>query len=246
MIKIEHLTKEFKNNENNSVKALSDINLHVEKGDIFGIIGMSGAGKSTLMRCISGLEKPTEGSITLDGENLSKLNGKKLLEKRKQMGIVFQGYNLLMQKNIKRNIAFPLEIGKKDQSEIDKRVEELLKIVSLEDKGNSFPSQLSGGQRQRVAIARALAANPKILLCDEPTSALDPLTTKSILNLLSDINEKLGVTIVIITHELSVVKSICNKVAIINNGTVAEQGITKEVMKNPQSDIGKLLISTIK
>ena len=243
MIKIYHLTKKFKNNSKTTVNALSDVNIHVEKGDIFGIIGMSGAGKSTLMRCISGLEQPTEGSIIIEGINLSQLKGKELLEKRKQMGIVFQGCNLLMQKNIEKNIAFPLEIAKKSKTEIKERVAELLKIVALEDKAESFPAQLSGGQRQRVAIARALAANPKILLCDEPTSALDPLTTQSILRLLSDINKNLGVTIVIITHELSVVKSICNKVAIINSGRVAEQGNSSHVFTNPESDIGKLLFS---
>ena len=243
MIRIEHLSKTFQGTT--QVEALNDICLHVEKGDIFGIIGMSGAGKSTLMRCISLLEQPSSGSIYMDGQNLQELNSKQLLQLRKQIGIIFQGYNLLMQKNIRKNIAFPLELSKRPPEEIQSRVDELLELVGLSDKADAYPAQLSGGQRQRVAIARALASNPKVLLCDEPTSALDPLTTQAILDLLVDINQKLGVTIIIITHELNVVRSICGKVAVIDNGCIVEKGTTAQVMEHPQSDIGKKLISTI-
>lgn len=243
MIRIEHLTKVFQ--AGSEVAALNDISLHVHPGDIFGIIGMSGAGKSTLLRCISLLEKPTSGSVFVDGHDMETISGKELLELRKQVGVIFQGYNLLMQKTIRKNIAFPLELSKTPKADIDKRVNELLEIVGLTDKADMYPAQLSGGQRQRVAIARALANHPKVLLCDEPTSALDPLTTRSILDLLADINKKLGVTIIIITHELGVVRSICNRVAVLNSGSIVEEGLTTDVMENPQSDITKLLISTM-
>ncbi|MBE6898858.1 MAG: ATP-binding cassette domain-containing protein [Ruminococcaceae bacterium] len=242
MIRIEHLSKIYQTKT--QVDALKDINLHVQPGDIYGIIGMSGAGKSTLLRCISFLEQPTSGSIFLDGTDMSSVSPRQLQEIRKEMGVIFQGYNLLMQKTIRKNIAFPLELNKTPKADIDKRVDELLRIVGLSDKADFYPAQLSGGQRQRVAIARALATNPKVLLCDEPTSALDPLTTRSILELLRDINRNLGVTIIVITHELGVVRSLCQKVAVIDQGSIVEQGLTAQVMDAPQNDITKLLIST--
>lgn len=242
MIRIEHLSKIYQTKT--QVDALKDISLHVQPGDIYGIIGMSGAGKSTLLRCISFLEQPTSGSIFLDGTDMSSVSPRQLQEIRKEMGVIFQGYNLLMQKTIRKNIAFPLELNKTPKADIDKRVDELLRIVGISDKADFYPAQLSGGQRQRVAIARALATNPKVLLCDEPTSALDPLTTRSILELLRDINRNLGVTIIVITHELGVVRSLCQKVAVIDQGSIVEQGLTAQVMDAPQNDITKLLIST--
>lgn len=242
MIRIEHLSKIYQTKM--QVDALRDISLHVQPGDIYGIIGMSGAGKSTLLRCISFLEQPSSGSIWLDGKNMKDVKGKELQEIRKEMGVIFQGYNLLMQKTIRKNIAFPLELNKTPKADIDRRVDELLALVGLSDKADFYPAQLSGGQRQRVAIARALATNPKVLLCDEPTSALDPLTTRSILDLLRDINRDLGVTIIVITHELGVVRSLCQKVAVIDQGSIVEQGFTSQVMDAPQNEITKLLIST--
>ena len=203
---------------------------------------MSGAGKSTLLRCIAMLETPSSGSIEIDGRDIFSLKGKELLDLKKSLGVVFQGYNLLMQRSIRQNIAFPLELIKMPKDQIAKRVDELLCLVGLSDKAEEYPSQLSGGQRQRVAIARALASNPKVLLCDEPTSALDPLTTRSILKLLREINHTLGVTIVIITHEIGVVRSICNKVAVIDAGEIAESGLTKEVFAEPQSQAAKQLL----
>jgi len=241
MIQINHLTKVF-HGANNNITALDHINLHVHKGDIFGVIGMSGAGKSTLLRCIALLEPPTSGNIFIDNKDAATLKGKELLELRKEIGVIFQGYNLLMQRTVSQNIAFPLELQHGEKNAINDRVEFLAKLVGLEDKINAYPAQLSGGQKQRVAIARALATNPKILLCDEPTSALDSLTTKSILKLLKDINEKFHVTILIITHEMGVVKSICNKVAVIDNSTLVEEGLTKEILANPKSSIARLLL----
>ncbi len=240
MITIENLTKVFK--ATNEVHALKGVSAHVEKGDIFGVIGMSGAGKSTLLRCIAQLEKPTSGAIYIEGKNITKLSGKENIELRKRVGVIFQGYHLLMQRTVRDNVAFPLELSGWKKADIAKKVEELLTLVGLEDKANSYPSQLSGGQMQRVAIARALANNPAILLCDEPTSALDSLTTKAILKLLKDINEKLGVTVFIITHEIGVVKSICHHVAVINEGELVEQGATGEVLSNPKHHATKLLL----
>ena len=220
------------------------MSLRVEDGDIFGIIGMSGAGKSTLLRCLSMLEKPTSGKIVLDGSDLAALNGAQLRAERRKMGIVFQGYNLLMQKTVAENVAFPLKLEKGfGKAAVAARVDELLELVGLADKAKAYPAQLSGGQKQRVAIARALATKPEILLCDEPTSALDPLTTKAMLGLLADINRKLGVTILIITHELSVVRRICGRVAVIGDGRVAESGTVDEVFQNPRSQVAKLLLS---
>ena len=238
MIRIKNLSKTFDKSCN--VDALKNVNLSIEAGDVCGVIGMSGAGKSTLLRCIAMLETPS--SIEIDGRDIFSLKGKELLDLKKSLGVVFQGYNLLMQRSIRQNIAFPLELIKMPKDQIAKRVDELLCLVGLSDKAEEYPSQLSGGQRQRVAIARALASNPKVLLCDEPTSALDPLTTRSILKLLREINHTLGVTIVIITHEIGVVRSICNKVAVIDAGEIAESGLTKEVFAAPQSQAAKQLL----
>lgn len=236
MIQISDLTKTF-TNDGKELKVLDQINLHVEKGDILGIIGISGAGKSTLLRCMGCLEEPTSGTITIDGKDVSHLSQPEKIAFYKQLGTVFQGYNLLMQKTVAKNIALPLEISKTPKAEIEKRVNELLTLVGLEDKANIYPAKLSGGQKQRVAIARALANHPKILLCDEPTSALDSLTTRSILNLLKDINNRLGVTIVIITHDIDVVKNVCNKVVVLDESKLIEQGTTSEVFTRPQSSI---------
>lgn len=240
MIEIKNLSKVFQ--AGTDVAALNGIDLTVEDGDIYGIIGMSGAGKSTLLRCISLLETPTTGTISVDGQELSQLRGRDLRDLRKQVGVIFQGYNLLMQRTVTDNIAFPMELSRRPKAEIQARCRELLEIVSLSDKAQMYPSQLSGGQRQRVAIARALANHPKVLLCDEPTSALDPMTTRSILDLLEDINRKLGVTVIIITHELGVVRAICNKVAVIDQGRIVERGQTQTVLDHPQSPITQLLL----
>lgn len=241
MIKIENLSKEF-NGKNGKVKALNNINLELNDGDIFGIIGMSGAGKSTLLRCITLLERPDSGSIYIGGSDILKLNEKELRKARGKMGVVFQNYNLLMQETVAKNVAFPMEIAGSSKSEINERVATLLDLVQIGDKASYYPAQLSGGQRQRVAIARALATKPEALLCDEPTSALDVLTTKQVLTLLKEINEKLNTTIIIITHEMSAVKAICNKVAVINDGCFVEMGDTKEVFSNPQSSVTKMLL----
>lgn len=241
MIKIDGLCKRFKSGDN-TVIALNNINLELLDGDIFGIIGMSGAGKSTLLRCITLLERPDSGSIYIDGSDILSLGDSELRNARRKMGVVFQNYNLLMQKTAAKNVAFPLEITGVPKNIINRRVQELLKLVKMEDKAESYPSQLSGGQRQRVAIARALATNPEALLCDEPTSALDSLTTKQVLNLLKEINKSLNTTIIIITHEISAVKAICNKVAVIDKGEFAETGYTKQIFSNPESEITKMLL----
>ena len=241
MIQIQNLSKVYTGTSGDTT-ALQDVNLTVGRGDIFGIIGMSGAGKSTLLRCLCMLETPTTGEIVLDGQPFSSLNGAAKRDAHRQMGVVFQGYNLLMQKNVRQNIAFPLKLVDHDKASVKARVDELLHLVNLEDKANAYPSQLSGGQKQRVALARALATKPKVLLCDEPTSALDSLTTRSVLKLLTDINKTLGVTILIITHEISVVKSICNRVAVIDESRFVEVGKTKELFANPKSDITRLLL----
>ncbi|MBP5607659.1 MAG: ATP-binding cassette domain-containing protein [Lachnospiraceae bacterium] len=240
-IEIRDLTKRFQVKEH-TVTALDHINLSVEKGDIFGIIGMSGAGKSTLVRSINYLETPSEGQVLIDGVDLATLNDKELRKKRSEIGMIFQGFNLLEQKNVLDNICFPLEIAGKKKKEAAQRARELLKTVNLEEKEKAYPSQLSGGQKQRVAIARALATNPRILLCDEATSALDPQTTESILQLLKEINEKYGITIVIITHQMSVVTRVCKKVAIIDNGVLVEEGDVDKVFEDPKSDAARELI----
>lgn len=241
-IEIKNLSKKFEI-KGNSIVALDGINLNIEKGDIFGIIGMSGAGKSTLVRSINYLEKPTEGQVLVDGIDLSSLSEKELRKKRSEIGMIFQNFNLLEQKNVLDNVCFPLEIVGMKKKEAREKARGLLKLVSLEDKEKAYSSQLSGGQKQRVAIARALATNPKILLCDEATSALDPQTTDAILALLKKINEELGITIVVITHQMSVVTEICNRVAIIDSGRLVEVGDVEKVFKNPESDAAKELIS---
>lgn len=238
MIEIKHLTKTYQNN----VHALHDVNLTIEDGDIFGIIGLSGAGKSTLFRSMSLLETVTEGEIIIDGTDVTKLDGEEARAYLSNIGVVFQGYNLLFQKNVYQNIALPLIIKKCPKDDIKTKVEELIKLVGLEGKEKSYIANLSGGQIQRVAIARALARDPKLLLLDEFTSALDPITTKQILNLIKEINEKLKVTVVIITHEMSVVRTLCNNVAVLNYGVIEELGPVSEVLTNPRKDITKLLL----
>lgn len=240
-IEVRHLYKRFEQ-KGVTVEALSDINLTVEQGDIYGIIGMSGAGKSTLVRCLNFLEKPTEGQVLIEGQELGALTEKELRGQRSDIAMIFQNFNLLMQRNVLDNICFPLEIAGVKKADARKRAEELLEIVGLSDKAKSYPSQLSGGQKQRVAIARALATNPKILLCDEATSALDPTTTKAILALLKEINQKFKITIVIITHEMAVVEEICNQVAIVDAGKLVETGSATDVFSKPQTEIAKQLV----
>lgn len=241
MITLANVSKTYQTKDG-TVQALSEINLHINKGDIFGIIGMSGAGKSTLVRCLNFLERPTSGTVTIDGKDLSVLSEKELRMERREIGMIFQHFNLLMQKNVMDNVCFPLKIAGVPKQEAVKRGKELLEIVGLSEKAKAYPIQLSGGQKQRVAIARALATNPKILLCDEATSALDPQTTKSILALLKEINEKYGITIVIITHEMAVVREICNRVGIIGQGKLVETGNVIDVFSHPQSEEAKELV----
>lgn len=240
-IEIRNLSKQFEV-KGHVVDALKGINLSIEKGDIFGIIGMSGAGKSTLVRSINFLEKPTDGQVFIDGVDLAMLTEKELRKKRSEIGMIFQSFNLLEQKSVIDNVCFPLEIAGISKKEARERARKLLETVNISEKERSYPSQLSGGQKQRVAIARALATDPKILLCDEATSALDPQTTESILSLLKEINEKLNITIVIITHQMSVVTQICKKVAIIDNGVLVEEGPVEEIFEDPKSDAAKELI----
>lgn len=228
--------------KNNYVKALEDVNLTIYEGEIFGIIGLSGAGKSTLVRCINYLERPTSGKVIFNKIDLSELPERELLKIRRSMGMIFQQFNLLMQRNVLQNVCFPLEIAGVAQKEAQKRAYELLKMVGLSDKAKAYPAQLSGGQKQRVAIARALATNPKVLLCDEATSALDPTTTRSILELLREINRNLGITIIVITHEMSVIEEICSRVAIIDESRIAEVGDVEEVFMRPKSKIARKLI----
>ena len=241
-IEIKHLTKEF-DIKGHKVAALKDVSLSVAPGEIYGIIGMSGAGKSTLVRSINFLEKPTEGQVLIEGVNLETLSERELREKRRKIGMIFQGFNLLEQKSVIDNVCFPLEISGMKRKEARKKAKELLETVKLSDKEHAYPAQLSGGQKQRVAIARALATNPKILLCDEATSALDPQTTDSILQLLKEINERLAITIVVITHQMSVVTEICDKVAIIDSGRLVEEGSVEKIFESPSSDAAKELIS---
>ena len=244
MIEIKDLAKIY-NTEHGEFKAIENINLTIEDGDIFGIIGMSGAGKSTLLRCINLLERPTLGQILIDGQNVTSLDGKALLQLRRKIGMIFQRFNLLMQRTVEENVSYPLEVCGYPKEKRAERVAELLELVDLSSKAKSYPVQLSGGQQQRVSIARALANNPPILLCDEPTSALDTLTTNSLLELLKDINQKLGVTVIIITHEMSVVQKICNKVAVINDAHIIEQGLTKDVLSDPKEEMTQLLLKEI-
>lgn len=241
MIQTVNVSKTFSGKEG-QVEALKNISLDIYKEDIFGIIGMSGAGKSTLVRCLNFLERPTSGQVYVEGKDLSALTEKQLRNERTQIAMIFQHFNLLMQRNVLDNVCFPMEIIGMSRANARKRAVELLEEVGLEDKARSYPAQLSGGQKQRVAIARALATEPKILLCDEATSALDPTTTKSILELLREINRKHGITIVIITHAMSVVQEICNRVAIIDNGELAETGTVLEVFSRPKSHAAKKLV----
>ena len=241
MIEIKNLTKTYRTAKG-SITALKDIDITIEDGEIFGIIGLSGAGKSTLVRCINYLERPTSGQVIIDGKELGKLTNRELLKTRQNIGMVFQGFNLLAQRNVIKNICYPLEIAGVKKADALKRAEDLLELVGLTDKAKAYPSQLSRGQKQRVAIARALAAKTKYLLCDEATSALDPDTTRSVLELLKKINRTLGVTIVVITHEMKVIDSICDRVAVLDNSTVAEIGEVRAVFSNPRSDIANKLI----
>lgn len=241
MIELKNLEKTYRTSKG-SVTAIKDINITINDGEIFGIIGLSGAGKSTLVRCINYLERPTSGQVIIDGKELGSLKTKELLKTRQNIGMVFQGFNLLAQRNVIKNICYPLEIAGMKKSDAVKRAESLLELVGLSDKAKAYPSQLSGGQKQRVAIARALAAETHYLLCDEATSALDPDTTRSVLELLKKINRTLGVTIIVITHEMKVIDSICDRVAVLDNSTVAEIGDVRTVFANPKSDIGKKLI----
>lgn len=240
-IEVRHLSKTFPAKDG-KVEALKDINISIESGDIYGIIGMSGAGKSTLVRCLNFLERPTEGQVLISGVDLAELSEKELRKERRDISMIFQHFNLLMQKNVTDNVAFPLTLQGVKKKDARKRAEELLESVGLADKKKAYPAQLSGGQKQRVAIARALASNPHILLCDEATSALDPQTTASILELLREINEKLGITIVIITHQMSVVREICKHVAIIEEGSLAEEGEVEEIFNHPKSKAARSLL----
>ena len=259
-IKIKNLIKKYQLNNGKGLVAVNNVNLDIEQGDIYGIMGLSGAGKSTLIRLLNRLEEPTSGEILVKQEivdkknntvtgyedkNILKFNMKMLREYRKKTGMIFQHFNLLNSRSVAENVAFPLEISKWKKKDIEKRVDELLEIVGLSDKKLNYPEQLSGGQKQRVAIARALANNPKILLSDEATSALDPRTTNSILELLKDINKKFGITIILITHQMEVIKKICNKTAIMSDGQIIEKGETKEIFLNPKTDLAKEFVGNI-
>ena len=241
MIEIKNLYKTF-HTKAGDVDALKNINLTINDGEIYGIIGMSGAGKSTLVRCINMLERPTGGQVIIDGKNMELLSDKELREARRDITMIFQSFNLLMQRNCLKNVCFPMELAGVKKAEAEKRAMELLELVGLPDKAKAYPAQLSGGQQQRVAIARALATNPKVLLCDEATSALDPNTTHSILSLIRDINKKLGITVVIITHQMSVVEEVCTHVAILDRGEVAEVGTVGAVFSSPKSNAGRRLV----
>ena len=241
LIEIRNLCKTF-GTGSTAVHALEDVSLDIEAGEIFGIIGLSGAGKSTLVRCMNLLERPTSGTVTVDGADMTALSDKELRAARREIGMIFQSFNLLMQRNALANVRFPLELAGVPKKEANKRAQELLDMVGLGDRAEAFPAQLSGGQKQRVAIARALATNPKVLLCDEATSALDPTTTESILELLKNLNRQLGVTVVVITHEMRVVERICSRVAIIADSRIAEMGPVQDVFLNPQTEAAKKLV----
>lgn len=241
MIEIKDLCKTFGKDEN-KITALDNISLTINNGEIYGIIGLSGAGKSTLVRCINLLERPTSGQIIIDGKDITKLGRKELLALRRCIGMIFQGFNLLEQRTVLRNVTFPLEVAGMKKAEAESKAKGLLELVGLADRTEAYPSQLSGGQKQRVAIARALATDPKYLLCDEATSALDPNTTRSILALLKHINKTMGVTIIVITHEMKVIDEICDRVAILDKSKIAEEGEVSAVFTAPSSDIAKELI----
>ena len=242
MIELQHLTKRFAT-QGGTVVALNDINLTIQDGDVYGIIGMSGAGKSTLVRCINMLERPDEGSVTVNGKQMQSLNAAELRAARREITMIFQQFNLLMQRTCLRNIMFPMELAKVPKDKAEARARELLELVGLPDKADAYPAQLSGGQKQRIAIARALATDPKVLLCDEATSALDPNTTHAILTLIKDINKKLGITVVVITHQMSVVEEICDSVAILDGGVVVEQGEVREIFANPKTAAARRLVA---
>ena len=241
VIELRHISKVFPTADGD-FQALTDVNLTIQDGDIFGIVGMSGAGKSTLVRCINLLERPTEGEVLVDGQNLMELSPAQLRQARRSISMIFQQFNLLMQRTCLKNICFPMEIAGVPKAEARKRALAYLDIVGLPDKANAYPAQLSGGQKQRIAIARALASSPKVLLCDEATSALDPTTTRSILKLIQDINRRLGITAVVITHEMAVVEAICTHVAILEHGRMVETGTVEEVFSNPKTEAGRRLV----
>ena len=244
MLVLENVSKTYFS-EGREVDAVRNVSLHVQKGEIFGIIGLSGAGKSTLIRCMNRLETPTSGKILVDGENILEMNAAQLRGLRKRVSMIFQQFNLLMQSTVAKNVRYPLELAGVPRKKADQRVKELLEIVGLSDKADAYPSQLSGGQKQRVAIARALATNPEILLCDEATSALDPMTTQSILALLQDINRRLGITIVVITHEMAVIRQICTHVAILDGGELVEEGDVDTVFTHTRSAAGRRLFGIV-
>ena len=244
MITLSHIEKQYEG-PNGTVHALRGIDLEIGRGEIFGIVGLSGAGKSTLVRCINLLERPTKGSVIVDGQDMTALSASELRQARKNIGMIFQHFNLLSSATVYDNVAFPLRIAGMAEESIREKVGPLLSLVSLADKADQYPSQLSGGQKQRVGIARALASEPKVLLCDEATSALDPQTTKAILALIRDINQKLGLTVVIITHEMQVIKDICDKVAVIEDGVITEQGPVVDVFTNPRREMTKEFISVL-
>lgn len=244
MIELQHIDKIY-HTSSGDLHALKDINLTINEGEIFGIIGLSGAGKSTLVRCINMLEKPTSGKVIVDGKEMTALGEEQLRKARQNIGMIFQHFNLLSSRTVFGNIAFPLEIQGLDKAAIQKKMEPLLDLVGLKDRADHYPSQLSGGQKQRVGIARALASDPKVLLCDEATSALDPQTTESILNLLRDINKRLHITIVMITHQMNVVKEICDRVAVIENGEIIEQGSMVDIFTNPQKATTREFVASI-
>lgn len=241
IIQLHNVSKRFGSGEN-EVAALENINIDVQAGEIFGVIGLSGAGKSTLVRCINLLERPTSGSVVVDGQEMTKLSDAALRKARQSIGMIFQGFNLLMQRTAIDNICFPMEIAGTPKKEAVERARELLEIVDLSARANAYPAQLSGGQKQRVAIARTLATNPKVLLCDEATSALDPKTTRAILRLVQDINRRLGITVVVITHEMKVIEEICMRVAILDHGHLAESGTVEEVFSHPRTEAGRRLV----
>ena len=241
MIELKHITKRFPTAEG-EFTALNDVSLTIGDGDIFGIVGMSGAGKSTLVRCLNLLERPSQGQVVIDGEDLCAMSQKELTRRRRSISMIFQHFNLLMQRTCLDNICFPMEIAGVSKAQARQRARELLDTVGLPDKADAYPSQLSGGQKQRIAIARALASDPKILLCDEATSALDPTTTRSILRLIQDINRRLGITVVVITHEMAVVEEICTHVAILEHGRMVETGTVEAVFSNPRTEAGRRLV----
>ena len=241
MIELKHISKVFPTADGD-LRALNDINLTIGDGDVFGIVGMSGAGKSTLVRCINLLERPTQGQVVIDGRDLCAMPEKELIRQRRSIAMIFQQFNLLMQRTCLKNICFPMEIAGVKRAEAEQRAREYLDIVGLPDKADAYPAQLSGGQKQRIAIARALASDPKILLCDEATSALDPKTTRDILRLVKDINQRLGITVVVITHEMAVVEEICTHVAILDHGVLQEMGTMEEIFSNPQTEAGRRLV----